>query len=284
MSMGFHGTTLFGTTNAVGGAVGTITSSSGTQAFTGNFTLGSLTASSVTSDFGGDVSFTTLVHNSGTARLIRNGAQSLAANGQSFNNLTITNVGTDTVTATQGVVVVGNLEIQANQVLAMGTNGLSVGGTTNAVGGAVGTITSSSGTQAFTGNFTLGSLTASSVTSDFGGDVSFTALVHNSGTVRLIRNGAQSLAANGQSFNNLTITNVGTDTVTATQGVVVVGNLEIQANQTLAMGTNGLSVGGTTNAVAGAGGTIRRSGGTQAFTGNFTVGSLRASRVPRDFG
>src|SRR3990172_3212063 len=109
MSMGFHGTTLFGTTNAVGGAVGTITSSSGTQAFTGNFTLGSLTASSVTSDFGGDVSFTTLVHNSGTVRLVRDGAQALSTNGQTFNNVSVTtDAVADTVTVTGALGLAGD--------------------------------------------------------------------------------------------------------------------------------------------------------------------------------
>ena len=81
-------------------------------------------------------------------------------------NLTVmTDVGTDTVTVTGVLSLAGNLEVELNQVLAMGVNNLSVSGTTNAVAGAVGSITSSSGTQLFTGNFLLGSLTASSVTS-----------------------------------------------------------------------------------------------------------------------
>ncbi len=299
LSMGTNDLSVTGTTNAVAGAVGTIMSTSGTQTFEGNFTIGSLTASSATTSFrGATVTLSTFIHNGGTVQLTRNGAQTLTTNNQSFNNLTITNVGTDTTTITGSLTVLGNLVVQANQTLAVGNNTLSVTGvTTNGgtitlgnqsatFGGLVtntGTLTGGSGTLNLNGGLSGGTLTASSGTTNVGGNLTLGSFTHNSGVVVFTRNGAQALTTNNQSFNNLTITNVGTDTTTITGSLTVLGNLEVQANQTLSMGTNTLSVMGTTNAVAGSVGTIMSTSGTQTFEGNFTIGSLTASSATTSF-
>ena len=71
-------------------------------------------------------------------------------------------------------------------------------------------------------------------------------LVSAGSTVVLDGAAGQNLTTNNQSFDNLTLT-TGTKTVTVTGSLTLTGNLEVQANQTLAMSANALSVGGTTN-------------------------------------
>jgi hypothetical protein len=370
----------------------------------------------------------TFAHGGGTVQLTRNGAQALTTSAQSFNNLSLTNAGTDTTTVTGALTVLGNLEIQANQTLAVGNNVLSVTGTTgnagtitlgNALATLTGTVTNdgvisrtggsatssgavtNNGTLSFTatagaawtvsGNFTstgtitntvantmsvsgdvaisgtfntplsstitmtgagttvntavaIGNLTtsgaaavtavgnalnlsgaltigtgtslslaglgatisgaatgagtgtlnggtaavtingdftipnyqATSGTTSFGGAVvTLSTFAHGGGTVQLTRNGAQALTTSAQSFNNLSLTNAGTDTTTVTGALTVLGNLEIQANQTLAVGANPVII---SQNLAFEGGTLTSSGNV-TVSGNFTrtVGGLNST-------
>ena len=286
LAMGAGNLAVTGTTNAIAGAlVGTITSTSGTQVFTGNFQMGSLTASSVTTSFAGaTVTFTSFTANGGTVQFTGTVAVAFTTAGQNLNNLSLIDNGAKTVTVTGGLTLNGNLEVQANQILAMGANNLGVTGTTNAVAGGVGTITSTSGTQVFTGNFQMGSLTASSVTTSFAGaTVTLTGFTANGGTVQFTGTVAVAFTTAGQNLNSLSLIDNGAKTVTVTGALNVGGNLEVQATQILAMGAGNLGVTGTTNAVAGGVGSITSTSGTQVFTGNFQMGSLTASSVTTSF-
>ena len=115
----------------------------------------------------------------------------------------------------------------------------------------MGTITSTSGTQLFTGNFKLGSLTASSVTTSFAGaTVTLTSFTANGGTVQFTGTVAVAFTTAGQNLNSLSLIDNGAKTVTVTGALNVGGNLEVQATQILAMGAGNLAVTGTTNAAA----------------------------------
>jgi hypothetical protein len=102
----------------------------------------------------------------------------------------------------------GNFEVQANQTLDLAARTpFSVGGT-NAVAGAVGAVTSTTGTQVFTGDFTLGSLTASSDSCSFAGaSVVFSSFSHNGGTLVLNGTANQSFTSGGQGLANFTVAN-----------------------------------------------------------------------------
>ncbi len=418
VSLAGLGATITGA--ATGAGTGTLNGGTAGVTINGDFTIPNYQATSGTTSLGGAVvTLSTFGHNNGTVQLTRNGAQGLTTNVQSFNNLTVTNSGTDTTTVTGALTVLGNLDVQANQTLAVGNNVLSVTGTTGNAGtitlgtaaatltGAVtnsGTISrtggstiasgavTNTGTISFTvtagaswtvtGNFTssgtvtntvantlsvsgnlavsgtfntpgnstitmtgagttvntavqVGNLTtggaatvtatgnalnlagaltvgtgtsvslaglgatitgaatgagtgtlnggtagvtingdftipnyqATSGTTSLGGAVvTLSTFGHNNGTVQLTRNGAQGLTTNVQSFNNLTVTNSGTDTTTVTGALTVLGNLDVQANQTLAVGNNVLSVTGTT----GNAGTITLGTAAATLTGAVT--------------
>ena len=251
LAMGANNLGVTGTTNAVAGGVGTITSTSGTQLFTGNFKLGSLTASSVTTSFAGaTVTLTSFTANGGTVQFTGTVAVAFTTAGQNLNSLSLIDNGAKTVTVTGALNVGGNLEVQATQILAMGAGNLAVTGTTNAAAGAlVGTITSTSGTQVFTGNFQLGSLTASSATTGFAGaTVTLTSFTANGGTVQFTGTVAVAFTTAGQNLNSLSLIDNGAKTVTVAGALNVGGNLELQATEILAMGAGNLAVTGTTNA------------------------------------
>ncbi len=253
LAMGANNLAVTGTTNAAAGAlVGSITSGTGTQVFTGTFQLGSLTASSVTTSFAGattpyTVTFTSFTANGGTVQFTGTVDVTFTTAGQNLNNLSLINNGAKTVTVTGALNVGGNLEMQATQILAMGAGNLAVTGTTNAVAGAlVGTITSTSGTQVFTGNFQLGSLTGSSATTSFAGAAvtftSFTAsLTPNTGTVQFTGTGAQAFTTNGQNLYNLAVQG-GPAAVTVSGALNVGAQLSVAALNTLDLAGNNFDI------------------------------------------
>ena len=166
----------------------------------------------------------------------------------------------------------------------MSTNALSVGGTTNFTAGAVGSITSTSGTQVFDGELPAGKpdgLERDDELRRGGGDAHELHGQRRDGAVH--GHGGGGVHDGGKSLNNLSLIDNGAKTVTVTGGLTLNGNLEVQANQALAMGANNLGVTGTTNAVAGGVGTIASGTGTQIFTGSFQMGSLTASSTTTSF-
>jgi hypothetical protein len=248
----------------------------------GNLTLGTYTLN-VANGFT-LTSNATLAAGSSTVNL--NGTtQAISTYGQSLYNLTLAS-GSGTATEGTGALNVGGaLEVQPGRTLAMGAYALAVTGATNATAGAVGTITSSSGTQSFSGSFKLGTLTASNSSAGapytcFYSSVTFTTLNANGGTIQLTGSANQALATNNVNFYNLWLAyNTAGKTVTVSGALNVGGNLEVGQSQTLDLATNNvnLSVTGTTNATATSYGTITAGNGSLAFTGGFEVGALTAS-------
>ncbi|MDA8425857.1 MAG: hypothetical protein M0Z80_06925, partial [Treponema sp.] len=191
------GTVNAGTTITVGGSLalngGTLTMGANGLNVAGNITQA-----------GGAATFTGV----GTLTLNGAAAQAVSLSTSTIQNLTLT-TGTKTVTVTGALNVGGNLEVWSGQTLSMGTSNLAVTGTTNAAAGVlVGTVTSGTGTQVFTGSFKLGSLTGSSATTSFGGAaVTFTSFTHNSGTVEFTGTVGVAFTTGGQNLYNLSLVN-----------------------------------------------------------------------------
>lgn len=231
------GTTAFDKQNS-----GILTiSASNTHTGGSTLTLGTLNINNATAlgAVGGTFTIAGGTINNTTAGLITNSANNpIALNGDfTFTGTQNLNLGTGTIT------------LSADRIVTTTANTLTLGGaisagTLNFTKAGAGTL--SFGTLAVTLNdliISAGTIISTSgtlsIARNFTNSGTFT---HNSGTVSFNGAGAQSINSGGSSFNNFTISNTAGTCTAVTNGITVATTFTTNANTTLDMGTNALSV------------------------------------------